>query len=245
MSWLRLDERFSSHPKLLAFTRGERWSWLEVLCYCATHNTDGRIPKTIGNHLKNATPALLNKAHGAGLVDLDEHGIYHVHDWAHYNPKDPGGAERARRYRDAKRDETRDANRDENVTPSRSRNGPRARAEARVTEPIPIITTPNPAERGTRELQQNPRALGTNPRAVAAGAARADRADRSRALADAAVALAAAWSTPSTGDASDALADLELEHGLEIPWRERERLVDVAVGMTQAPTTVKEGEETA
>lgn len=85
MAWLRIDDGFAEHPKLLELALADRWAWLEVLCYCARNGTDGRIPNGIGEAVKRATPALLGRAEKAGLVDRDEDGARHVHDWDIYN----------------------------------------------------------------------------------------------------------------------------------------------------------------
>lgn len=85
MSWVRIDDGFPRHPKLLLLTRAERYTWIELLCYCAEQRTDGFVPKSIAKVLRDASTTFLLKTHDAGLLDVDEHGRWVVHDWALYN----------------------------------------------------------------------------------------------------------------------------------------------------------------
>ena len=103
MAWLRLDDRFTKHPKVLKLKRVDRWTWLEILEYCAAYRTGGHVPDAIADVLPHATPALIKQCIAAGLLDAEEHG-WNVHDWDVYNPKDPAHAERQRRYRQRQRD---------------------------------------------------------------------------------------------------------------------------------------------
>lgn len=137
MSWLRLDDTFAQHPKVVRLARGDRWTWVEVLLYCARYRTDGRVPEAISEAVRAATPAFLNRCYELHLLDLNGSGeapTYVVHDWDFYNPKDPTGAVRKQRQRDRERDESRDegvtshvTERDEGVTRARTRVGRRAR----------------------------------------------------------------------------------------------------------------------
>ena len=47
MTWLRIDDKFPRHPKVTRLMRGDRWTWLEVLCYCAEYKTEGYVPDSI------------------------------------------------------------------------------------------------------------------------------------------------------------------------------------------------------
>lgn len=95
MSWLKLDDGFASHPKINALTDREFRVWMRVLCWCARYKTGeikGAIHEIPG--LKQALPKLFS----TGLIE-GENGMVEVHDWAHYQPKDPTGAERQARFR--------------------------------------------------------------------------------------------------------------------------------------------------
>jgi predicted DNA-binding transcriptional regulator AlpA len=85
MTWLRLDDGFAEHPKVLALGNAQaRWAWVEVLTYCARRKTGGRIPSGIEDVLKRATPAFLKRCEQVGLVENNGNGLV-VHDWDVYN----------------------------------------------------------------------------------------------------------------------------------------------------------------
>lgn len=89
MSWLRLDDGFAQHPKIARLPRGDRWTWLEVLLYCARYKTAGVVPASIGEVLPKATRSFLGRCSDLGLLDSGEGG-YVVHDWAIYNAETLG-----------------------------------------------------------------------------------------------------------------------------------------------------------
>lgn len=88
MSWLRLDDKFPRHPKITRLDRRDRWTWLEVLCYCAEYHTDGYIPDTIREAVPKATDQFLERCYELDLLDVSDaapDGKYRVHDWQIYN----------------------------------------------------------------------------------------------------------------------------------------------------------------
>ena len=153
MTWLRIDDGFPQHPKIVQLTRTERWAWLEILAYCARYRTQGFVTSGVREAVSAATPRLLTKMAELRLLDVVDGG-WKVHDWNDYNPLDATAAERQRRYRDrnADRDTTvtdtvtptvtsdvtrNDSDRNENVTVT----APRARASAPVPVPSPTPGT--------------------------------------------------------------------------------------------------------
>lgn len=84
MVWVRLDDGFALHPKLLQLTRVERWTWVEILCYCARYETGGVVPNTVSRAVPAAIPKLLHRLVQVGLLEAVE-DEFHVHDWAIYN----------------------------------------------------------------------------------------------------------------------------------------------------------------
>jgi len=128
MSWLRIDDGFSLHPKVTALTHKERWTWLDILCYSARYQTGGWLPENIREHVAGATPRLIARCLELGLLD-DVDGELRVHDWDTYAPKDPTGAERQAAWRKAHSNGRVTEEVTENVTilPSTSRVGAPAR----------------------------------------------------------------------------------------------------------------------
>lgn len=87
MSWLRIDDAFTSHPKVLALgTDARRWTWLSVLAYTCRYRSPV-VPPTIGNAVPRATPSFLAACGKLGLIDVQEDGSLIVHDWAEYNSR--------------------------------------------------------------------------------------------------------------------------------------------------------------
>ncbi len=96
MPFVALEGKFPQHPKLLGFSRSDRFTWVEILCYCAEYRTKGYIPGRIQDVIRQATPKLLRQFAEVGLLDLvydpDRGGQgYAIHDWEEFNGT---GAER-------------------------------------------------------------------------------------------------------------------------------------------------------
>lgn len=47
MGWVKLDDDWATHPKMLAAGLDGRAFWLEGLCYCSRYLTDGSIPVSV------------------------------------------------------------------------------------------------------------------------------------------------------------------------------------------------------
>lgn len=100
MTWVRIDEGFSEHPKVLAAGADAAWLFVAGLCYCNRNRTNGFIPVAALSRL-----SVSRKAAGlaATLVDVNlwetAAGGWDVHDYLHYQPSraDVGEAD-ARRY---------------------------------------------------------------------------------------------------------------------------------------------------
>lgn len=97
MSWLKVDDGFDTHPKLLELSEIQRWRWTRVLIHCARHRTDGHVNEKVLRELGlgRAIERLLT----IGLLETNGSPEYLVHDWADYAPKDPTKAARQARWR--------------------------------------------------------------------------------------------------------------------------------------------------
>lgn len=85
MSWLRLDDGFDTHRKILALGSDQRrWTWQRVLLYTCRHRSD-EVPDAIRDAIPKATPAFIRDCIRLGLVDLGDDGVKRVHDWSIYN----------------------------------------------------------------------------------------------------------------------------------------------------------------
>lgn len=151
MPWLRLDDNFSHHPKILGLGTDERrWTWQCVLLYTCRYSTD-EVPATIRDAIPKATAAFLRDCVALGLLDEDEHGTLHVHDWRDYNGPDSKlqVRDRVRRHRE-KRERNATGNAEVTaevtqpaVTSTLRNRDSRAAARARPV-PNPYTPSPNP-----------------------------------------------------------------------------------------------------
>ena len=87
MSWIKIDDQFADHPKIVA--AGPLAGWLNVcaLCYCGRYLTDGFVSSRQVRKLidvDDITP-LVTALVTNGLWDEVEGG-YQIHDYLQYNP---------------------------------------------------------------------------------------------------------------------------------------------------------------
>jgi hypothetical protein len=110
MSWVKLDDQFPSHPKVLRAGLEARALYVTSLCYCANHLTDGFVTVevtpllTAMSQISNGDLAV-KKLVDVGLWEVCEGG-YTIHDYLIYNPNGDkvkaerkANADRQARYR--------------------------------------------------------------------------------------------------------------------------------------------------
>lgn len=138
MTWVRLDDGFVRHPRMVAAGLHGRALFIAGLCYCGAHLTDGRIPKAVLPVLTAEAGVRANT--WKTLVEVGswiDHGdVLEVHDYLVYNPsrekvlgEREAAAERQRRWRDKHAT---------NSVTGASRNG--------VSSPSPSRPVPSPTE---------------------------------------------------------------------------------------------------
>lgn len=83
MTWVRLDDNFPDHPKVIGLGDSAFRMHVAAMCWSARYLTDGHIPssalRSIGSN-KGAT-----ELHAAGLWDRTDHG-WMIRDFLDYNP---------------------------------------------------------------------------------------------------------------------------------------------------------------
>lgn len=132
MAWLRIDDGFDTHPKILALGSDQRrWTWCRILVYTCRYRSP-EIPGNVTDLIPRATKKFLSECVELGLVDRTDEGTLVVHDWDEYQAGDPKKAARQRRWRNANVD----ADVDGNVDASVDGLVDASRAGAR-TEPVP------------------------------------------------------------------------------------------------------------
>lgn len=150
MAWLRIDDGFDHHPKMLELGSDQRrWTWIRVLVYTCRFRSPA-IPSNIGESIPRATRQFLSECVEIGLIDITDNGTYEVHDWDDYNGSDSKllVRERVRKHR-ASNAESNGEVTDESVTTTlpeplqerSSRAGTRARPRP---QPHSVETAPVP-----------------------------------------------------------------------------------------------------
>lgn len=87
MSWVKIDDQFVDHPKLVRVGSVAGWLYVCGLCYCARYLTDGFIPKEQVSRMvtdHDVTPLVTALLTQQLWVTVD--GGYKVHDYLKYNP---------------------------------------------------------------------------------------------------------------------------------------------------------------
>jgi hypothetical protein len=85
VTWVRLDDHFADHPKILGLSDGAYRAFVDGLCYASRYLTDGHIPtaavKTITRHKLRPVAELIE----AGLWEQNGSGVI-VHDYLEFQP---------------------------------------------------------------------------------------------------------------------------------------------------------------
>lgn len=173
--WFRMDDDVVNDPKVQNLPDPLFRAWVNILCVASKH--DGVLPplRDVAFILRLKEPAaaaILSKLHLAGLLDKTE-SSFKPHNWEgrqFKSDRDATAADRAKRYRDAKRDRhgtvTRDASRQETET-SRSPET-ETETEAETDSKANALGAHAPRERADERFAEfwlaYPRRDGPNPR---------------------------------------------------------------------------------
>lgn len=110
MGWIRLDDRFAEHPKILELTDRELRVHVNALCYTARAQDPHITPAAL--RVLGATRRQAGRLAEVGVWDVNDNG-WMIHDWDDYQRReDRTHAERQKRYRQRKRDASRDTDSD-------------------------------------------------------------------------------------------------------------------------------------
>ena len=134
MAWVKIDDQFTDHPKVVAAGPLAGWLYVCGLTYCSRYLTDGFIPEAQIRRMadiKNPA-ACASRLVDAGLwIRVD--GGYHVHDYLEYQPS----AEKVRADRSAAQERMKRV-RSQDVRPNKER------TSHSPSRPTPVLsTTPN------------------------------------------------------------------------------------------------------
>lgn len=83
MGWVKLDDGFATHPKVLGLSLEAFRFHIQAMCYAAHQRTDGRIPDSFveAAHMSERATELLE----AGVWERNGVG-WVIHDFTEYNP---------------------------------------------------------------------------------------------------------------------------------------------------------------
>jgi hypothetical protein len=97
LSWLRIDDRMASHPKIAQLTDREFRIWMRLLSFCAAYQ-DPSVDKVALSEVNGLSPVIVTRFAALDLLDIAGDS-YEIHDWTHFQPKDLTGADRQARWR--------------------------------------------------------------------------------------------------------------------------------------------------
>lgn len=83
MTWVRLDDQFADHPKVVGLSAKAFRLHVTAICYAARQETDGVIPRGVAFVV--AARKWLGELTSAGLWE-DHPSGYVIHDYLEYNP---------------------------------------------------------------------------------------------------------------------------------------------------------------
>ncbi|HVJ20152.1 MAG TPA: hypothetical protein VM686_32280 [Polyangiaceae bacterium] len=138
MSWLKIDDGFADHPKVLELSDAAFRLHVRALCWCAKYETDGGLSKA-SLRVLGAKPKHLTELTTAGLW-IDGPDGHRIHDYLKYNP--------SKAQKDAEREATRKrAERFRNGGSNGASNGPSNAVTNAVQNSAPVPTRPVPEEK--------------------------------------------------------------------------------------------------
>lgn len=83
--WLKLDDGFWCHPKVVALSDAAVGVLVKAMCYSAQQLTDGVLTGPVAVMLSSRTPSALDELVSAGLLERNGES-YAIHDYLEYNP---------------------------------------------------------------------------------------------------------------------------------------------------------------
>lgn len=96
--WLRLDDGFGEHPKIVGLSDRAFRTHVLAMLYCARNLTDGYVPKGYA-----ANRAVVAELVARGVWAPTEGGGFVVHDWHEWNPSSERIRQRLKADRERKR----------------------------------------------------------------------------------------------------------------------------------------------
>jgi len=127
MTWLTVDDNFADHPKVEALSDKAFRLHVSGLCYCAKHQTDGKVVASRAARLVGYTSKALTELLGAGVWHTSPDG-FEIHDFLDWNPSKA------------------DVTKRRNASKERQRKHRESRVTESVTEPVTNGVLSNPLQ---------------------------------------------------------------------------------------------------
>lgn len=124
MAWVRLDDQFARHPKMIAAKPDGMAMHVAAICYCNQYLTDGWVPADVAGSLLNVRRPgeIISRLCKVGAWSEHEGG-YRLHDYLDFQPSREQvladrkkARDRQEKARQSRRDKQRDEQRDNGVT---------------------------------------------------------------------------------------------------------------------------------
>jgi len=83
VTWVKLDDRFDEHPKVVGLSEPAFRAFVSGLCYCARNLTDGHITDAALRRITRRP--VVNELLEVGLWEQNGNGV-HIHDYLDFQP---------------------------------------------------------------------------------------------------------------------------------------------------------------
>jgi hypothetical protein len=154
LSWLKLDDGFAEHPKVLALSDAALRLHLRAMCWVARQETDGAIPPAALREF-HTKPKLVAELVASGLWETTDVG-HAIHDYLTYNPSKAkleaereATRERVKRFRNGVTDPQSGTHKAAPVTPLQPRIG-NGDVTGLPSRPVPSPSRPQETPSGSR-----------------------------------------------------------------------------------------------
>lgn len=105
MPWIRFEDNFPEHPKVLGISDGAFRLHVRAIAYCSRHLTDGVVSPAAVRSLSGGRAArLTSELVSARMWTVTDHG-WLIHDYLEYQPSRAETEERRKADRDRKKAE--------------------------------------------------------------------------------------------------------------------------------------------
>ena len=85
MTWVKIDDHFADHPKIIGLSDAAYRAFVDGLCYSARYLTDGQIPTAAVTVVTRSRPRVAAALIDAGLWEQNGSGVI-VHDYLEFQP---------------------------------------------------------------------------------------------------------------------------------------------------------------